>query len=174
MIEKYAFINEFEVAFNFLGDNGSPPSPSVTIHLNNRTFSSDSPTNNNDSLLDDKNKSLSKTLTPSDSGIIICVPSNNQSPTDDSSSIGGKSLDSGVYDAEANSGIKSNPSPWKESKDSDPKKSKRRKDSVKKDPDQESLLAICIQVFIPFLIAGTGTCGAGIVLDYAEVSVLNF
>lgn len=173
MIEKYAFINEFEVAFNFLGDNGSPPSPSVTIHLNNRTFSSDSPTNNNDSLLDDKNRSFSKTLTPSDSGIIICVPSNNQSPTDDSSSIGGKSLDSGVYDAEANSGIRANPSPWKEPKDKDPKKSKRRKDSVKKDKDQESLLAICVQVFIPFLIAGTGTCGAGIVLDYAEVSVLN-
>lgn len=35
-------------------------------------------------------------------------------------------------------------------------------------PADESSLSICIQVFIPFLIAGFGTVGAGIVLDFVQ------
>ena len=35
--------------------------------------------------------------------------------------------------------------------------------------DNESSFAICIQVFIPFLIAGFGTVGAGLVLDVVQV-----
>ena len=33
---------------------------------------------------------------------------------------------------------------------------------------EESSLVICIQVFIPFLVAGFGTVGAGLVLDYVQ------
>lgn len=39
------------------------------------------------------------------------------------------------------------------------------------DPSEhESSFAICIQVFIPFLIAGFGTVGAGLVLDVVQVN----
>lgn len=127
----------------------------------------DSSTNNNDCRLDDKNRSQDTSLTPADSGIILCVPSNQQLPSDDSSSVGGKSLDSGVYDSEANAGIKVHPSGWRDPNHKDECKEKG-KDSKKQDKDEESLFAICIQVFIPFLIAGTGTCGAGIVLDHVK------
>lgn len=145
------------------GDKWSPPSPSVTILIHNNTdnLSPETTTttnNNNDCRLDDRNKlPHDEPLTTSDSGIIICA-SNGPSANDDSSSIGGKSLDSGVYDAEGNCTGKVNPTGWKDSK--------KKKSEDKK--DQESLCAICVQVFIPFLIAGTGTCGAGIVLDYVE------
>lgn len=133
----------------------------------------DTQTNNNDCRLNDKNKSQAKSLTASDSGIIICVPNNSyheqQPANDDSSSVGGKSLDSGVFDAEANHSIKSHPAGWRDSKDkSSDESKKKKKGSENQDVERESLLAICVQVFIPFLIAGTGTCGAGIVLDYVE------
>lgn len=36
----------------------------------------------------------------------------------------------------------------------------------------ESALSICLQVFIPFIIAGFGTVGAGMVLDIVQVSQL--
>lgn len=38
----------------------------------------------------------------------------------------------------------------------------------------ESYLAITIQVFIPFLIAGLGMVGAGLVLDLVQVRPFNF
>ena len=38
----------------------------------------------------------------------------------------------------------------------------------------ESYLAITIQVFIPFLVAGLGMVGAGLVLDDVQVSIFSF
>lgn len=38
----------------------------------------------------------------------------------------------------------------------------------------ESYLAITIQVFIPFLVAGLGMVGAGLVLDLVQVSVVFY
>lgn len=86
-------------------------------------------------------------LTSSDSGINICVIS------DEAASVDGKSLDSGVYDEEARGDLPSKPG-------GDSEKSSQDK--------EESLFSICVQVFIPFLIAGLGTCGAGLVLDIVE------
>ena len=40
---------------------------------------------------------------------------------------------------------------------------------VNEDEPLESYLAITIQVFIPFLIAGLGMVGAGLVLDLVQV-----
>lgn len=40
------------------------------------------------------------------------------------------------------------------------------------DPSEhESSFAICVQVFIPFIIAGFGTVGAGLVLDVVQVNI---
>lgn len=97
-------------------------------------------------------------LLPGDSGLSICMNNNNNN-TEDVSSIGAKSFDSGVFDS--NNGHADET----ESKAIPPKKYSVSDNS--KD-DRETILAICIQVFIPFLIAGIGTCGAGIVLDYVE------
>ena len=41
--------------------------------------------------------------------------------------------------------------------------------SSKYKPEQESSFFIMVQVFIPFLIAGFGTVGAGLVLDLVQV-----
>ena len=38
----------------------------------------------------------------------------------------------------------------------------------------ESLLSLFFQVFVPFLIAGFGTVGAGLVLDYVQVLYFKF
>jgi hypothetical protein len=38
----------------------------------------------------------------------------------------------------------------------------------------ESCLSLSFQVFIPFLIAGFGTVGAGLVLDWVQVFILSF
>ncbi|XP_035232712.1 solute carrier family 41 member 1-like isoform X1 [Stegodyphus dumicola] len=155
------------------GGNYSPTSPTVTLLLQNLdNFST--PTNNNDNSLSDQNSSKSG-LKPSDSGILICVASNN-CPNDDSSSLGDKSLDSGVYEATIgksalDSIVKAHPGGEGDTwptlpKDKDPEQGKKGHSTSP--GNEESLLAICVQVFIPFLIAGAGTCGAGIVLDYVE------
>lgn len=100
------------------------------------------------------------------------------SPNDDTSSVGGKSLDSGVYDTEGNSGVKGHPAGWNDPSQ-DPNNGeddKREEEEEEPVEEKESIFAIIIQVSIPFLIAGAGTCGAGIVLDYVEVStsIFNF
>ncbi|XP_054723422.1 solute carrier family 41 member 1-like, partial [Uloborus diversus] len=130
-------------------DTWSPTTPAVTVNM------LDSATNNNDSRLDDQNKPKKAGLSSSDSGILICVPVS--SSNDDNSSLGEKSLDSGVFENGGGGGDGWSPgdAPRKEKAGASPE-------------EQESLLAICIQVFIPFLIAGAGTCGAGIVLDHVE------
>lgn len=38
------------------------------------------------------------------------------------------------------------------------------------DEPKEKMLTISIQIFIPFLIAGFGTVGAGLVLDFVQVN----
>lgn len=40
-------------------------------------------------------------------------------------------------------------------------------------PDEETYFSIAIQVFIPFLIAGFGMVGAGLVLDVVQASILG-
>ncbi|GIY44774.1 solute carrier family 41 member 1 [Caerostris darwini] len=145
-------------------------SPTVTISLQN-TVDFACPTNNNTISVSNQNETK-KTLVSTDSGIIICGPT--KSSTDDSSSAGGKSLDSGVGDAAGRGSITSigsikslhSVSGWSRSR-----LSRASIRSIKKEREpyqEETLLAICLQVFIPFLIAGMGTCGAGIVLDYVE------
>lgn len=53
---------------------------------------------------------------------------------------------------------------WFKTEDSD------FEDGIDDPSEHESSFAICIQVFIPFLIAGFGTVGAGLVLDVVQVS----
>lgn len=53
---------------------------------------------------------------------------------------------------------------WFKTEDSD------LEDAIDDPSEHESSFTICIQVFIPFLIAGFGTVGAGLVLDVVQVS----
>lgn len=39
---------------------------------------------------------------------------------------------------------------------------------------KETMLSVALQVFVPFLIAGFGTVGAGLVLDIVQASILFF
>ncbi|GFQ83686.1 solute carrier family 41 member 1 [Trichonephila clavata] len=144
-------------------------SPTVSISLQT-TADNSSPTNNNNNGISDQNQTK-KTLAPTDSGIIICIPPKS---TEDSSSISRKSLDSGVGDAVGRGSIISigsikslqSVNGWSRSRLS--RNSLRSIKGIREPYQEETLLAICVQVFIPFLIAGMGTCGAGIVLDYVE------
>ncbi|GBO32767.1 hypothetical protein AVEN_262141-1 [Araneus ventricosus] len=163
----------FEDDYERAGVEWRPSSPTVTISLENPVDGATTNNNNNNNNNNVNNQNQTKkSLVPTDSGIIICGP---KSSTDDSSSVGGKSLDSGVGETGARGSIVSigsikslqSVSGWSRSRLS---RSSIR--SIKGGPEpyqQETLLAICVQVFIPFLIAGMGTCGAGIVLDYVEV-----
>ncbi|KAF8767835.1 Solute carrier family 41 member 2 like protein [Argiope bruennichi] len=147
-------------------------SPAVSISLENPVSTTTPTNNNNNNNINISNQNQTKkSLVPTDSGIIICGP---KSSTDDSSSVGGKSLDSGVGETGARGSIVSigsikslqSVSGWSRSR-----LSRNSLRSIKGEPEpyqQETLLAICVQIFIPFLIAGMGTCGAGIVLDYVE------
>ncbi|GFS39508.1 solute carrier family 41 member 1 [Trichonephila inaurata madagascariensis] len=143
-------------------------SPTVSISLQT-TADDSSPTNNNNIGISDQNQTK-KTLVPTDSGIIICIPPKS---TDDSS-IERKSLDSGVGDAVGRESVISigsikslqSVNGWSRSRLS--RNSLRSIKGIREPYKEETLLAICVQVFIPFLIAGMGTCGAGIVLDYVE------
>ncbi|GFU74044.1 solute carrier family 41 member 1 [Trichonephila clavipes] len=143
-------------------------SPTVSISLQT-TADNSSPTNNNNIGISDQNHTK-KTLAPTDSGIIICIPPKS---TDDSS-FGRKSLDSGVGDAVGRESVISigsikslqSVNGWSRSRLS--RNSLRSIKGIREPYQEETLLAICVQVFIPFLIAGMGTCGAGIVLDYVE------
>ncbi|GIY71379.1 uncharacterized protein CEXT_782751 [Caerostris extrusa] len=160
----------FEDDYEAANEEWRTSSPTVTISLQN-TVDFACPTNNNTISVSNQNEPK-KTLVSTDSGIIICGPT--KSSTDDSSSVGGKSLDSGVGDAAGRGSITSigsikslhGVSGWSRSRLS--RASIRSIKKVREPYQEETLLAICLQVFIPFLIAGMGTCGAGIVLDYVE------
>lgn len=66
----------------------------------------------------------------------------------------GLSLDSGVYD------FLDSPAPPYKSEDKVGKESAENK--------EETTISLAFQVFVPFIIAGFGTCGAGLVLDLLQ------
>lgn len=164
--------------FIWLGEEWSRSSPRVSISFQTAIDLSLPPTNNNNIIVNDQSN-IKKDFTSSDSGILISVPS-NQSVKDDASSVGGKSLDSGVYEVLSKVTLPQNGFSKSGGSGKHPNwTASLRRYSVRSFKDgpheeEETLLAICVQVFIPFLIAGVGTCGAGIVLDYAEVSMSIF
>ncbi|KAG8186589.1 hypothetical protein JTE90_020880 [Oedothorax gibbosus] len=157
----------FEADYENAGDERSSlPTVTISLHSDDYLLSQ----NNNHTTNNQNQNKLG--LASTDSGILICV-AQPPSATDDSSSVGGKSLDSGLCE-DGHGPVRQTP------QDNDNGGSGGRSTSVPVSKDgakghrgpqehkQETLLAICIQVFIPFLIAGTGTCGAGIVLDHVE------